>query len=103
MLGRSLEDLIEVDLTQGQVRFKLLSEQHGTAQITTTVSDEAGNYWRETSLIMVESVNDLPVLKEFQSVVPVEHGYVHNVTFDLSDKDINADLIFFIIFFLIPI
>ena len=80
-------DLIEVDLTQGQVRFKLLSEQHGTAQITTTVTDEAGNYWRETSLIMVESVNDLPVLKEFQSVVPVEHGYVHNVTFDLSDKD----------------
>lgn len=80
-------DLIEVDLTQGQVRFRLLSEQHGTAQITTTVIDEAGNYWREISLITVESVNDLPVLKEFQSVVPVEHGYIHNVSFDLSDKD----------------
>lgn len=80
-------DVVEVDLTEGQVRIKLIPEASGTAQITTTVTDSAGNYWREVSTINVANVDDKPVLNEFPSVVPVEHGYVHNVAFTLTDSD----------------
>ena len=37
-------NLIEVDLTEGQVRIKLLPEASGTAQIVTTVTDTSGNF-----------------------------------------------------------
>ena len=80
-------DVVEVDLTEGQVRIRLIPEASGTAQITTTVTDSAGNYWREVSTINVANVDDKPVLNEFPSVVPVEHGYVHNVAFTLTDSD----------------
>jgi hypothetical protein len=80
-------DVVEVDLTEGQVRIRLIPEASGTAQITTTVTDSAGNYWREVSTINVANVDDKPVLNEFPSVVPVEHGYVHNVAFTLADSD----------------
>ena len=80
-------DVVEVDLTEGQVRIKLIPEASGTAQITTTVTDSAGNYWREVSTINVATVDDKPVLNEFPSVVPVEHGSVHNVAFTLTDSD----------------
>jgi hypothetical protein len=80
-------DVVEVDLTEGQVRLKLVQEASGVAQITTTVSDSAGNYWREVSTINVANVDDKPVLDEFPSVVPVEHGYAHEVPFSLYDSD----------------
>ena len=80
-------DVVEVDLTEGQVRLKLVQEASGVAQITTTVTDSAGNYWREVSTINVENIDDKPILEEFPSVVPVEHGYAHEVPFSLSDSD----------------
>ena len=80
-------DIVEVDLTEGQIRIKLVPEASGTALITTTVTDSAGNYWREVSTINVANVDDEPVLSEFPSVVPVEHGYAHNVPFTLADSD----------------
>lgn len=86
-------DIVEVDLTEGQVRLKLVPEASGVALITTTVSDSAGNYWREVSTINVAEIDDKPVLDEFPSVVPVEHGYSHEVPFTLSDSDtFNQDL-----------
>ena len=57
-------DLLEVDLTEGQVRIKLLPEASGTAQIVTTVTDTSGNFWREVSIINVANVDDKPVLEE---------------------------------------
>ena len=80
-------DVVEVDLTEGQVRVKLVPEASGIAQITTTVTDNAGNYWRDVSTINVANVDDAPVLAEFPSVVPVEHGYQHSIQFELSDSD----------------
>ena len=80
-------DLIEVDLTEGQIRVRLIPESSGTAIVTTTVTDSAGNYWSETSTFNVANVDDEPVLDEFPSVVPVEHGYQHNISFGLSDVD----------------
>jgi len=80
-------DVVEVDLTEGQVRIKLVSEASGIAQITVKVTDTAGNYWSEVSTINVATVDDEPVLEEFPSVVPVEHGYPHRISFELSDSD----------------
>ena len=38
-------------------------------------------------------VDDAPVLKEFQAVIPVEHGYEHRIRFELTDVDsFNEDL-----------
>ncbi len=80
-------DVVEVDLTEGQVRIKLVPEASGIAQITVKVTDAAGNYWSEVSTINVATVDDEPVLGEFPSVVPVEHGYPHRISFELSDSD----------------
>lgn len=84
-------ELIEVDLTQGQVRIKLVNDAYGIAQFKTIVTDQAGNYWIDVSTINIEEINDLPVLGEFQSIVPVELGYTHNVSFILTDIDTFND------------
>ena len=90
-LQNSNPDVIEVDLTEGQVRVKLVPEAFGTSQITVHVADYAGNYWSEISTINVAKVDDKPVLEEFTSVVPVEHGYDHSISFTLSDSDTFAE------------
>ena len=87
-------DLIEVDLTEGQIRVRLIPEASGIAEVTTTVTDSAGNYWSEVSTFNIANVNDKPVLDEFPGVVPVEHGYSHNVSFELRDVDtFNQNLV----------
>ena len=87
-------DLIEVDLTEGQIRVRLISEASGIAQITTTVTDTAGNSWSEVSTFNVANIDDKPNLEEFLGVVPVEHGYTHNISFELSDVDtLNQNLV----------
>lgn len=87
-------DVVEIDLTEGQVRVKLVPEASGTAQITIRVTDSAGNYWNEVATINVAAVDDKPVLEEFPSVVPVEHGFEHTISFELSDSDtFNEDLV----------
>lgn len=87
-------DLLEVDLTEGQVRIKLLPESSGTAQIVITVTDTSGNFWREVSTINVANVDDKPVLEEFTTVHPVDHGFTDNISFSLSDADtFNQDLV----------
>ena len=86
-LENSNPDLIEVDMTEGQIRVRLIPEASGLSQLTTTVRDSAGNYWSEISTFIVEEIDDEPVLAEFPSIVPVEHGYVHSISFQLSDID----------------
>lgn len=87
-------DVVEIDLTEGQVRVKLVPEASGTAQITIRVTDSAGNFWNEVATINVAAVDDKPVLDEFPSVVPVEHGFDHSISFELSDSDtFNEDLV----------
>ena len=87
-------DLVEVDLTEGQIRVRLIPEASGIAEITTTVTDSAGNFWSEVSTFDVANVDDKPVLEEFTGVIPVEHGYTHNVSFELRDVDtFNQNLV----------
>nr|MCS5526568.1 hypothetical protein [Candidatus Poseidoniales archaeon] len=79
--------VIEVDLTQGQIRLRLIPESSGTSQVTATVSDAAGNSWSETFTVEVSIVDDNPVLAEFPSVVPVDLSSTSSVPFTLDDID----------------
>ncbi|MGB1589050.1 MAG: CARDB domain-containing protein [Candidatus Poseidoniaceae archaeon] len=79
--------VVEVDLTEGQVRIRLIPEASGTSTITTTVTDNAGNTHVEISTINVAFVDDLPVLEDFIGTIPVEHGYDHEIPFSLYDID----------------
>lgn len=86
-------DLVDVSLDQGEVRVSLLSEQSGSAQIMMTVSDEAGNSHVESFNIIVNSIDDAPVLNEFPSLVRVEHAVATILGFTWSDVDtLPADL-----------
>ena len=86
-------DLVDVSLDQGEVRVSLLSEQSGSAQILMTVSDEAGNSHVESFNIIVNSIDDAPVLNEFPSLVRVEHAVATILGFTWSDVDtLPADI-----------
>lgn len=89
----SQPDLVDVSLDQGEVRVSLLPEQSGSAQILMTVSDEAGNSYVESFNVIVDSIDDTPVLNEFPSLVRVEHAVATTLPFIWSDVDtIPADL-----------
>ena len=86
-------NVVEVDLTEGQVRIRLVPEASGTAEIITTVTDSAGNTYKEVSTINVANVDDSPVLQQFPGTIPVEHGYNHQINFTLTDVDtLSSDL-----------
>jgi hypothetical protein len=58
-----------------------------------TVSDEAGNSHVESFNIIVNSIDDAPVLNEFPSLVRVEHAVATILGFTWSDVDtLPADL-----------
>lgn len=84
-------DLVEVTLSEGQIRVALQRNMHGIANIVTTVSDDAGNTWSENWIITVDEVDDLPVLDEFPAVIPVEHDTPSTIQFTYSDID-STDL-----------
>ena len=89
----SQPDLVNVSLDQGEVRVSLLSEQSGSAQILMTVSDEAGNSHVESFNIIVDSIDDTPVLNEFPPLIRVEHAAPTTLGFVWSDIDtLPADL-----------
>ena len=79
--------MVTVDLTQGDIRIALQPEASGQATIVTTVVDSAGNMWSETFITNVATVDDTPVLQEFQSLIPVELSVSSDLPFDYSDVD----------------
>ncbi|RJU80592.1 MAG: hypothetical protein DWB99_08190 [Candidatus Poseidoniales archaeon] len=81
------ESLISVDISQDDIRILLKSEASGTTTVLTTVSDQAGNQWQETFIVIIDSVDDSPVLNEFPAVVPVELAVSTLVPFTYSDID----------------
>ena len=81
------QDLVEIDLTEGDVRVRLLPEVSGFATVTTTVADEAGNTWVEVFMVTVSAVDDAPVLTEFQSVIPVQLSVPTELSFTYGDID----------------
>ena len=85
--SNSNPDLVVVDLTEGDIRLSLQPESSGQASIQTTVTDKAGNTWIEQFLVQVQTVDDSPLLQEFQSLVPVELSIPTVLSFDYSDVD----------------
>ena len=85
--SNSNPELVTVDLTQGDIRVALQPEASGQATVVTTVVDEAGNMWTETFIVNVATVDDTPVLQEFQSLIPVELSVPSVIDFDYSDVD----------------
>jgi hypothetical protein len=80
-------DLVEVDLAEGDVRIRLLTEASGQAVVGVTVLDEAGNAWQDSFTVAVEAVDDPPVVNEFQSIIPVERDVQTVVEMRWSDVD----------------
>ena len=89
MFSNTNTELVEIDLTEGDIRVRLMPEVSGFATVTTTVFDEAGNSWSEVFMITVSSVDDAPVLTEFQSVIPVQLAVP--TVLSISYADIDSD------------
>lgn len=79
--------VVAVDLTQGEVRLRLLPEAHGQSVIGVTVTDPAGNTWEQSFTVTVDPVDDPPVLEEFQSLIPVELDVETVIDVSWSDVD----------------
>jgi len=85
--SNSNEDLVAVDLAEGDVRLRLLPEASGQAVIGISVADTSGNEWTETFTLIVDAVDDPPVIGEFQSLIPVERDTATMINITWSDVD----------------
>ncbi|MDC0625765.1 hypothetical protein OAO46_00415 [Candidatus Poseidonia alphae] len=83
----SNEGLVEVDLTEGEMRLKLMPESSGQSVIGIKVLDEVGNMWSQSFNLLVNAVDDAPDLGEFQSLVPAERDKVTVVNLTVGDRD----------------
>ena len=92
MFTNSDETLVAVDLAEGDVRLRLLPEASGQAVIGITVVDPAGNTWSQTFTLLVEPVDDPPVIAEFPAIIPVEHEMETTINMTWSDVDSTSAL-----------
>jgi len=83
----SNDGLVEVDLTEGEIRLKLISESNGQSVIGVKVIDEAGNSWTQSFNLIVNAVDDAPDVGEFPSLVPAERDETTVVNMSVSDRD----------------
>ena len=79
--------MVAVDLTEGDVRLRLLPEASGQSVIGVTVLDPAGNSWQHSFQLTVEPVDDPPMVAEFQSLIPVERDVETVINMTWSDVD----------------
>jgi hypothetical protein len=81
------QGIIAVDMTEGQIRIRLLEDASGSADFITTVTDSAGNSWSQVTTVNVAEVDDKPELAAFPAIIPVEHSFSTTVPFTLTDRD----------------
>ena len=81
------EGIIAVDLTEGQIRIRLLEQASGSVDFITTVTDTSGNTWSRITTVDVEEVDDEPELASFPAIIPVEQSFSTEVPFVLTDID----------------
>ena len=81
------EGIIAVDLTEGQIRIRLLEQASGSVDFITTVTDTSGNTWSRITTVNVEEVDDEPELASFPAIIPVEQSFSTEVPFVLTDID----------------
>ena len=80
-------ELTAVDLAEGDIRLRLLPEASGQAVIGVTVLDAAGNSWLDTFTLIVDAIDDPPIVEEFQSLIPVERDTPTVIDLIWSDID----------------
>jgi hypothetical protein len=83
----SNQALVEVDLTEGEIRLKLMPESNGQSVIGVKVTDEAGNSWIQSFNLIVNAIDDAPNIGEFPSLVPAERDEITVVNLSVSDGD----------------
>ena len=81
------EGIIAVDLTEGQIRIRLLEQASGSVDFVTTVTDTSGNTWSRITTVNVAEVDDEPELASFPAIIPVEQSFSTEVPFVLTDID----------------
>ena len=81
------ELLVSASLVQEDIKLVLLPEIFGVTTVTVTVSDQSSNTWIDTFLVYVEEIDDIPVLNEFPSIIPVESGKSTTISFSYFDID----------------
>ena len=81
------EGIIAVDLTEGQIRIRLLEQASGSVDFVTTVTDTSGNVWSHITTVDVAEVDDEPELASFPAIIPVEQSFSTEVSFGLTDID----------------
>ncbi len=81
------EGIIAVDLTEGQIRIRLLEQASGSVDFVTTVTDTSGNTWSRITTVDVAEVDDEPELASFPAIIPVEQSFSTEVPFVLTDID----------------
>ena len=86
------QDLVAVDLAEGDVRLRLLPEASGQAIIGIVVIDPAGNTWQDAFTLVVDAVDDPPVVAEFQSLIPVEREMETTINMTWSDVDSSGQV-----------
>jgi hypothetical protein len=87
-VGQDRYDIVTVDVVGDQIRVSQKDEQSGDTIVTATVTDAAGNYWKQNFTVIVGSVNDAPYLVESLPVtVIVSLGQVYLLPLSIADVD----------------
>jgi hypothetical protein len=87
-VGQDRYDIVTVDVVGDQIRVSQKDEQSGDTIVTATVTDAAGNYWKQNFTVIVGSVNDAPYLVEsLPATVIVSLGQVYLLPLSIADVD----------------
>ncbi len=81
-------DVVSVGVVGDQIRISQNDESSGETIVTATVTDPAGNFWEQSFVVSVSSVNDPPVfVGDLPTTVIVSLGQSSSIEMDFDDPD----------------
>ncbi len=80
-------NVIEVSVIDGYVRVQPVMDASGSSTVMVEVADSIGNVWSDSFSVIVNSVNDAPVLEGLPVTVFIELGETMVIDLDVSDSD----------------
>ena len=83
-------ELVQVDLLQGDIRIAVTSESSGQSVVGMTVMDAAGNTWDAAFTVVVNAVDDPPTITEFAGLIPAELDIPTQLNLTVNDVDSTA-------------
>ena len=83
-------ELVQVDLLQGDIRIAVTSESSGQSVVGMTVMDAAGNMWDAAFTVVVNAVDDPPTITEFAGLIPAELDIPTQLNLTVNDVDSTA-------------